>query len=113
MTTTISIDTLRAEVEAYVAAYPARTGNTGIWRTPLLAAARADARFDILPEIAAEDHALPRDLLPAARSVVVFFIPFHNALAKENHAGEIPCRNWGLAYESTNDAEEKNDNIPT
>jgi epoxyqueuosine reductase QueG len=40
--------------------------------------------------------------LPAAKSVVVFFIPFHKALAKENHKGDIPCRNWGLAYQSTN-----------
>jgi epoxyqueuosine reductase QueG len=102
MTKTISIDAFRAEVERYVAAYPEQTGDPAIWRTPLVASARADARFDILPQIAADDHSLPQDLLPAAKSVVVFFIPFHKALAKENHKGDIPCRNWGLAYQSTN-----------
>jgi epoxyqueuosine reductase QueG len=102
MTTTISIDALRWEVEAYVAAYPQKIGAPAIWRTPLMASARADARFDILPQIAADDHSLPRELLPGARSVVVLFIPFHKALAKANHKGEVPCRDWGLAYESTN-----------
>jgi epoxyqueuosine reductase QueG len=102
MTTAITIDAMRSEAERYVAAYPQKTGAPAIWRTPLVAAARADARFDTLPKIAADDHMLPRDLLPAARSVVVLFIPFHKALARENHKGEIPCRNWGLAYESTN-----------
>lgn len=102
MTTSVTIDGIRAKVETYVAAYPEKSGEPAIWRTPLVASARADERFNLLPEIAADDHALPRDLLTEARSVVVFFIPFHKALAKENHKDDIPCRHWGLAYQSTN-----------
>jgi len=93
---------LRKVVEDYVANYPQKTGERSIWRKPLLAIARADDRFDILPRIAAEDHLLPRDLMSTAKTVVVFFVPFVKELAKENHKGEFPCRNWGLAYESTN-----------
>lgn len=93
---------LRSLLEDYVAAYPENAGEQNIWRKPLLAAAKADSRFDLLPRIAAEDHVLPRDLLPSAKSVVVFFVPFIKDLAAENHKGKIPCRNWGLAYESTN-----------
>ena len=93
---------IRALIETYVAGYPKTTNQKNIWRPPLVAAARADSRFDILPEIAASDHALPRDLLATGRSVIVFFIPFVKELARENHSGEIPCRNWGLAYQSTN-----------
>jgi epoxyqueuosine reductase QueG len=102
VTTTISIDEIRAAAERFVAQYPEETNEPAIWRPPLVASAQADERFDILPKIAADDHALPRDILPEARSVLVFFIPFHKALAKENHKGEIPCRNWGLAYQATN-----------
>lgn len=102
MATTVTIDAIRSKVQAYAAAYPEKTGDPAIWRTPLVASARADARFDSLPRIAADDHALPRDLLAGAKSVVVFFIPFHKALAKENHKGDTPCRAWGLAYQSTN-----------
>ena len=89
-------------IEEYVAEYSKKTGERHIWRKPLLATAVADDRFDVLPRIAAEDHLLPRELLPSAKSVVVFFVPFVKELAVENHKGEIPCRNWGLAYESTN-----------
>ncbi|MDJ0783143.1 MAG: hypothetical protein QNJ22_14295 [Desulfosarcinaceae bacterium] len=102
MTLPVSISDIRTEVASYVAAFPQKSGDPAIWRPPLVAAARADERFDILPRIAADDHALPRDLLPSARCVIVFFIPFHKSLARENHTGDTPCRNWGLAYESTN-----------
>jgi len=53
--------------------------------------------------IAAEDHLHPGDLLPTARSVIVFFIPFRKDLVRENRKGDRPCRNWGLAYVQTND----------
>ena len=98
----ITPNDLRKIIDDYVTTYPETTGERNIWRGPLLATARADERFDILPRIAAEDHALPQDLLSSAKSVVVFFVPFVKELAIENHKGEIPCRNWGLAYESTN-----------
>lgn len=102
MDPTIAPDHLRRLIEDTVEAYSRKTGDRHFWRTPLLATAVADDRFDILPRIAAEDHALPRDLLPTARSVVVFFVPFIKELAEENHKGETPSRSWGLAYEATN-----------
>lgn len=102
MNKSITPSDLRALIENYVSEYPVRAGEQDIWREPLLATAKADERFAILPQIAAEDHALPQDLLPSAKSVVVFFVPFKKDLAAENHKGTTPCRNWGLAYESTN-----------
>lgn len=93
---------LRRLIADYVAAYALGDGKPSIWRTPLLVTAQADQRFDMLPQIAAADHALPKDLLASAQSVIVFFVPFVKALALENHPGEFPCRNWGLAYEKTN-----------
>jgi epoxyqueuosine reductase len=102
MDPSVTPNDLRIFVEDYLTAYPEKTGEKSIWRKPLLATAKADDRFDSLPRIATEDHSLPRDLLSSARSVAVFFIPFVKKLAVENHKGEFPCRNWGLAYESTN-----------
>ncbi|MEZ4527181.1 MAG: hypothetical protein R2941_14790 [Desulfobacterales bacterium] len=96
------IQELRESLREFVRQYPEKTGEKNIWRVPLLAAAPADDRFQRLREIAAPDHLMPADLLPSARSVLVFFIPFTKELAKENHRGDIPCRNWGLAYQSTN-----------
>ncbi len=96
------IDDIRRVIEAVVHAEPERLGRAGWWRTPLVCAAPVDARFERLPAIAAPDHLLPRDLLPAARSVVVFFIPFQPALPRANRAGDRPCRDWGVAYVDTN-----------
>ena len=93
---------LRNVIEKYVADYPEKRREQNIWRKPLLATAKADDRFYILPRIAYKDHILPEELLSSVKSVVVFFIPFVKELAIENHKGDIPCRNWGIAYESTN-----------
>ena len=103
MTTTIAVDELREFAQAFVAAEPKRLGAEGWWRTPLLATAPVDSRFDQLPQIAADDHVLPKDLLASARSVIVFFIPFKKDLVKENRKGDRPCQSWGRAYVQTND----------
>lgn len=86
----------------FVSAYPSQQGEKPIWRPPLLATAAADRRFERLRDMAAPDHLLPGDLLPGARAVVVFFVPFVKSLAEENHPDPFPCRNWGLAYQATN-----------
>jgi epoxyqueuosine reductase QueG len=97
------IEDLRREAERFVADEPARLGTEGWWRAPLLVSAPVDERFKALPGIAADDHLLPADLLPSARSVIVFFVPFRKELVRENRGGALPCRNWGLAYVQTND----------
>jgi epoxyqueuosine reductase QueG len=103
MSNVITIDYLRKFAEQFVAEEPVRLGTDGWWQTPLLTAAPVDERFDQLPQIAADDHLLPRDLLPTAKSVIVFYIPFKKELVKANKNGEYPCREWGVAYVQTND----------
>jgi len=93
---------LRKLIEEAVSSYSSRANTCNWWRKPLLVTAKADHRFDILPRIASETHLLPSRLLPSAKSVIVFFIPFVEDLLKENREGKFPCRNWGLAYEATN-----------
>ncbi len=102
-TTPVTHGDLKSFIENYVRVYPETAKEKNLWRTPILATAKADERFDILPKIAADDHSLPKELLPTGKSVAVFFVPFVEDLARENHEGKIPCRNWGLAYEATND----------
>jgi len=103
MNHSIAIDELRRVAENFVAREPGRLETDGWWQAPLLVTAPVDARFDQLPRIAADDHLHPRDLLPTAKSVVVFYIPFKKELVKENRKGDRPCRNWGVAYVQTND----------
>ncbi|MBT3175329.1 MAG: epoxyqueuosine reductase [Desulfobacula sp.] len=102
MARSVTSSDLRVFIEKFAAEYPKAADEKNIWRSPLVVTAKADHRFYILPEIAAHDHSLPKDLLATGKSVIVFFVPFTKELAKENHNGDIPSRNWGLAYESTN-----------
>ncbi len=99
----VTIKALREVAERVVAEEPCRLRTVGWWGRPLLATAPVDERFETLPRIAFEEHWRPKDLLPTARSVIVFFIPFKEELVKENKKGDRPCRNWGLAYVETND----------
>jgi epoxyqueuosine reductase len=99
----LTVQSLKDFCQRFVAAAAERSGTGGWWRTPLVAAAPADDRFARLRLIAAPDHFHPGDLLPTARSVVVFYIPFKEGLVRENSEGDRPCRNWGLAYVQTNE----------
>jgi epoxyqueuosine reductase QueG len=98
-----SVDDLRTLLVDFVAEYPARSGQPAIWRSPLLATARADRRFEILTRVADAEHLMPWELLDSAQSVVVFFVPFTQELAQENTPGKFPSRSWGQAYISTNE----------
>jgi len=42
-------------------------------------------------------------MLPTAKSVIVFFIPFKQELIRESKSGDRPCLQWGVAYVQTND----------
>ncbi len=73
------------------------------WRNPILVTAKADERFDILPKIAADNHMVPRELLPSCKTVIVFFVPFSTELTVGNIDGKFPSENWGLSLSLTND----------
>jgi epoxyqueuosine reductase QueG len=101
---TQQIRTLIAET---VAAAPTRTR----YRAPLLAVARADdPQFDELPQLI-PGHLHPRDLLPEARSVWAFFLPFDPEIVLANRppssrrkraGSEWAAETWARAYVETN-----------
>jgi epoxyqueuosine reductase len=99
----VTVDELRGLAEGFVSGRGGPGGQTGWWGSPLLVSAALDDRFRLLPTIAASDHLLPWELLPSAKAVVAFFIPFLVHLTRENAHGEVPCRNWGIAYVETNE----------
>ena len=98
---------LRELAEHYVGDEPDRLKSAGWWQTPLVVTATIDNRFAQLSAIAAPDHYHPHDLLPTAKTVIIFFIPFKKELVKENKTGDRLCRSWGVAYVQTNDLIER------
>jgi epoxyqueuosine reductase QueG len=74
------------------------------YRRPLIAFAAADhPRFVELQRLVHPSRMLPHELLPGARSVVSFFLPFA-AWVVEAHARERSqvAREWAVAHGETN-----------
>jgi epoxyqueuosine reductase QueG len=74
------------------------------YRPPLVGFAdAADPRFAELRQLASPVHMTPGELLPGARAVVSFFLPFAPEVVEANsrHREEV-AREWALAYVETN-----------
>jgi epoxyqueuosine reductase len=74
------------------------------YRPPLVGFAAADdPRFAELRQVVHPSHVLPGDLLPSARSVVSFFLPFAPWVLEANSRHrENVAREWAIAYVETN-----------
>jgi len=95
---------LETFVTTFVRQEVAQAGTETRYRQPLVGFADAtDPRFLQLREVAEPTHLLPGDLLPAARSVISFFLPFAEEIVKANRAEpRRVAREWALAYVETN-----------
>lgn len=73
------------------------------WKEPIIGFASAgDPLFLQLKQVVSSSHLLPEELLPGARSLIVFFIPFEESIVKSNISGSLASREWALAYIETN-----------
>lgn len=62
-----------------------------------------DPGFAALSSLVDFDHYLPEDLLPGARTIVCFFLPFSPAIAYANQDHkDVVAREWAVAYMETN-----------
>ena len=80
------------------------TGNVTGYRRPLVGFAAADdPRFRQLQRIVEATHHLPEEMLPGARAVVSFFLPFAGWVVAANarHKSRV-AREWPVAYLETN-----------
>ncbi len=86
-------------IEDAVAAVPTVTR----YRTPLVGFAAADdLLFQRMKQIIGEQALLPTDLLPEARSVVSWFVPFARPLVETNRQSSLVAREWAVAYIEAN-----------
>lgn len=73
------------------------------YRKPLIGFASAhDPLFSKMKEIIGPHHLYPTDLLPSAKTVVAFFVPFAEGIVKANRADSAVAREWSIAYIETN-----------
>jgi epoxyqueuosine reductase QueG len=98
-------DTLAAVVDAMnEAIHVAEVAHGKIWKAPIVGTAAADRKeFADLRRVVSPTHLLPVDVLPDAKSVLSFFVPFDNAIAKGNADGKFSSTDWASAYVATNE----------
>lgn len=90
-------------IKEYVMSYKVPEGSKTEWREPIAGfAAAEDPLFIKLKEIVCPEHKTPKDILPNAKTVITYFIPFANKLIKTNKTGESCSREWAQAYIETN-----------
>ena len=76
---------------------------TGYWKPLVRFASADDPRFLDLRRVVDPSHMLPSDLLPGARSVVAFFLPFARWVVEANaRYQEQIAPEWATAYVETN-----------
>ena len=97
------IDKLQFIITHYVKHYSDTRDLKTKWKKPLVAYADAlDEMFYNLKDIVSPSHALPTDLLPEAKTVVTYFIPFDEAVVKSNIKERTCSKAWADAYKDTN-----------
>jgi len=73
------------------------------YRGPLVGFAKADSPlFNTLKAVISKDHYLPVDILPRAKTVIAFFIPFSKGVVTENLKEKFVSKTWAESYIFTN-----------
>ncbi len=77
-----------------------RLASGRFWRKPIVSFCSADDT-EVLPKIV-PGHLVAEEVMPHARSIIVYFIPFSEKVVASNVYGIKPSRLWAEAYVATN-----------
>lgn len=95
--------TIVEEISSFISSAQGQGFTSGLWQDPVVACASAnDPLFGRLKEAVGPEHLLPHDLLPDARTVITYFIPFTPQVGMSNTDGFSASRLWAKAYVETN-----------
>lgn len=80
------------------------SGHEDLYREPLVGFVSAqNPGYDKLPEILGHEHMHPTEILPGAQTVIVYFLPFNEALGKLIQGDRVIVTEWSQCYTVTND----------
>jgi epoxyqueuosine reductase QueG len=75
-----------------------------IWNEPIIEIISAkNEKLKELKQIVSLEHFVPYDILPDAKSIISYFIPFQENIVKSNINGTMASKEWAAAYIKTND----------
>ena len=91
-------------IKSFVKEYENRDEIATSYGEPLVGFADANHPYiQSLPELIGPTHELPQNVLPDARIIIAYFVPFTKELAKTNRSGgTFASPEWARAYEETN-----------
>jgi len=91
-------------IRAALAAYENNNQLRKMWNDPLVEIISAEnKKLETLKKVVSSEHLTPYDILPDAKSIVSFFIPFQENIVKSNNNGDMASEEWAMAYIKTND----------
>ncbi|MDR2869988.1 MAG: hypothetical protein LBV04_06030 [Deferribacteraceae bacterium] len=74
-----------------------------MWQQPLVRYASVDNPIiRQLKTLVHPEHRMPEDFLPAAKSIISYYLPFKENIGKSNIGGELASPEWAKAYATTN-----------
>lgn len=92
------------EIQRFVEIYKNNVHVKTEWGVPLVGYASADDPFfEELKKIVIESHAVPKDLLPGAKTVISFFLPFPQSVSRSNTGEGYSSPEWAISYIETNE----------
>ncbi|WP_066506730.1 epoxyqueuosine reductase [Abyssisolibacter fermentans] len=95
---------IRDLIKQYVKEYSDREEIKTRWKEPIVKFSSADDEMFIkLKEIVSPTHALPKDFLEDAQTVISYFLPFEESIANSNIEGKYSSKEWAIAYVETNE----------
>jgi epoxyqueuosine reductase len=95
--------TIRAQIESLIKNEVLESAHGEYFREALAGFASADdPLFSELKEIVGPHHIHPRDVLPEAKTVVSFFIPFSSNVVSSNRKSAEVAPEWGKSYVEAN-----------
>jgi epoxyqueuosine reductase QueG len=74
-----------------------------LWKEPIVGFVSAEnENLPKLKEIVCSNHFMPHEIMPDAKSIVIYFIPFTEDVVKTNIEGTMASTEWAIAYIKTN-----------
>ena len=90
-------------IHAFVREYQKERELTARWKQPLMGFADVNSPYiRSLKELISPTHYLPEEFLPDCKTILCYFFPFTEEIARSNEEGEEPSAVWVRAYQETN-----------
>lgn len=94
---------LKNEIIDFIEKYVLESKSKELLRKPIVGFSSANnPLYEKLTEIIGTEHLHPKDILPNAKTVVSFFIPFSEGVVKSNQRNSAVSREWGKSYVEAN-----------